>query len=57
MEADQDYYRNKVKKRCTPQNVAAKEIGFTNIHLNYWLKGHKDLGPNSLLMVKAWLDE
>jgi len=57
METNQDYYRDKVKKRCTPQNIAAHEIGMSNIHLNYWLKRHKDLGSKSLAMVKSWLDE
>ena len=57
METDQDYYRDKVGMRCTKQNIAAKQIGLSSVHLNYWLKRRKKLGPSSLEKVKVWLDK
>jgi len=57
METNQDQLRKLVKRRCTQQTIAAKEIGISNIHLNYWLKGHKDLGTNTIGKVRIWLDK
>ena len=55
MEQNQDKLRNAVKRRCTPQNIAAKEIGITNIYFNAWLKNHRSLGSNTISKVNDWL--
>ena len=55
MEKDQSKLRDEVKKRCTPQTVAANQIGCTNIYLNMWLKGHRDLGEDMIEKVTKWL--
>ena len=55
MEKNQSKLRDEVKRRCTPQNVAANQIGCTNIYLNMWLKGHRDLGENMIEKVNEWL--
>ncbi len=57
METNQSKLRNQVKRRCTPQTVAANQIGCTNIYLNMWLKGHRDLGPEMTDKVIKWLNE
>jgi len=52
---NQNKLRSEVKRRCTPQTVAANEIGCTNIYLNMWLKGHRDLGDEMIEKVNKWL--
>ena len=57
MQDTQETLRKKVLKRCTPQKVAAKEIGLTNIYFNKWLKGHKILSEKTVARVQNWLNE
>ena len=57
METNQDQLRDRVKLRCLSQIEVAKKCQMTNIHFNYWIKGHKDLGPNSVKRVEKFLEE
>jgi len=39
------------------QKVAANEISISPEHFNYFIKGHKDLGPESIIKVKKWHED
>ena len=56
MEKDQSKLRDKVKRRCTPQTVAANQIGCTNVWLNKWLKDRADFGPEMIEKVTKWIE-
>ena len=57
MEINQDKLRERVLKRCLPQKVIAQEVGLTNIYFNYWLKSHRELGPNAIDRIEKWLEK
>jgi DNA-binding transcriptional regulator YdaS (Cro superfamily) len=55
MESNQNKLRELVRRRCTPQKEAAKEIGVTNIYLNHWLNGHRECGPSMVKSINKFL--
>jgi hypothetical protein len=57
MKNTQEDLRVAVRRRCTPQKEVAKKIGCTDVYFNVWLKGHKDLGPDTLENIVKWLKE
>ncbi len=57
METNQEKLRSLVRRRCTPQKEAAKEIGVTNIYLNHWLKGHRECGPVMVESINKFLTD
>ena len=48
--------RRKMKPWFTSQKVAAPEMRLSPEWFNYFIKGQKDLGPNSLKRVEKWHD-
>ena len=57
MEIDQDQLTEMVLRRCIMQTDASNEIGITNVHLNYCMRGYRNFGPASAGWVIQWLIE
>ena len=54
---EQNDLRKSVRKRCMSQKEVAGQIGISNVHLNYWLKEKKELGPKTVEKVKRFLED
>ena len=57
MENNQDQLTKMVLRRCIMQTDASNEIGITNVHLNYCIRGFKNFGPPSAGWIIQWLIE
>ena len=57
METYQNQLTKMLLRRCIMQTDASNEIGITNVHLNYCIRGSKNFGPASAGWIIQWLIE
>lgn len=56
-QTNQDQLRQAVKRRCMKQTEIAEELQLTNIYLNSWIKGHRNVSKETAEKIQIWLDK